>query len=84
MTLRVKLEIVPYGDENKLYEIGRLDIFNKRISRFGYSEYGILELSPVEIGMYVQTVEHDRRLGAWKLVEQVLRELHIEGPGFKG
>jgi len=29
MTLRVKLEIIPHGDEDRAYEIGRLDIFNK-------------------------------------------------------
>lgn len=74
MTLRVKLEIVPFGDEDKAYEIGRLDIFNKGSAAFGHYEYGIIEIDPEkkEAGLYQNTVVHRRHLGAWALVSKVL------------
>lgn len=87
MTLRVKLEVVPYGDEDKAYEIGRLDIFNKGpavsedgTSLGGFHEYGVIELTPKDGAMHDFTVLHRRWEGAWKLVDRVLSELTIEGP----
>jgi len=79
MTLRVKLEIVPYGDEEKTYEIGRLDIFNKGRTEFGHCEYGVIELTN-EPGLYDQTILHRRDLGAWALVLKTLSTLPVEGP----
>jgi hypothetical protein len=84
MTLRVKLEIVPYGDEDEAYEIGRLDIFNKGRTETGHCEYGVIDL-PADVddgepGLFDQTVLHRRDKGAWALVRKVLEELPVHGP----
>lgn len=88
MTLRVKLEVVPFGDEEKAYEIGRLDIFNKGIAPpspegwdiGGYHVYGVINLTKGEEGLYNEEVLHRRWEGAWKLVVAAITELNIEGP----
>lgn len=88
MTLRVKLEVVPFGDEAKAYEIGRLDIFNKGIAppspdgwdQGGYHEYGVIEMTPTTGGLHEDTIIHRRWMGAWALVKKTLSALDIEGP----
>lgn len=91
MVLRVKLEIVPFGDEDKAYEIGRLDIFNKgpvlakdsgdnTTDMGGYHQYGVINLSPKDEGMYELDITHRRWEGAWKLVRKALEVYEIEGP----
>lgn len=77
MTLRVKLEIIPHGVEEKAYEIGRLDIFNEGWTGFAHCEYGVIYIEPEkdQAGLFQETVHHRRDLGAWKLVEKVLKEL---------
>jgi|SRR5688572_7288911 hypothetical protein len=74
MTLRIKLEVVPHGNEAEAYEIGRLDIFNKgRAGSSEYHEYGLMDWvngkrEPPE----TETVLHKRSDGAWELVRHVL------------
>lgn len=80
MTLRVKLEVVPFGDEDKTYEIGRLDIFNRGLVAFGHHEYGVINLTEEEEGLYTDTIAHRRQLGAWELVRKTITELEIPGP----
>ena len=80
MTLRIKVEVVPFGEEEKAYEIGRLDIFNKGRAEFGHSEYGVINLTKNDAGLYDQTVLHRRDLGAWALIAKVLASLPISGP----
>lgn len=80
MTLRVKLEIVPFGDEERIYEIGRLDIYNKGPVGFGHSEYGVIEMSPKTNGLHNKTVYHRSAHGAWALLAKTLAQLPIEGP----
>lgn len=77
MTLRVKIEIVPYGQEEKTYEIGRLDIFNMGHAEFGHCEYGVIQLDVEnnEGGLFNKTVLHRRHLGPWKLLGKVLNDL---------
>lgn len=77
MTLRVTVEIVPFGEEEKAYEIHRLDIFNKGPAGFGHYEYGVISFNEEkkDYGMYERTVYHRRNLGALALVEKVLREI---------
>lgn len=79
MVLRVILQVVPFGDETKMREIGRLDIFNK-----GYineaCEYGAIDLSPNRAGLYQDNIIHFRKDGAWELVRNALETLEIEGP----
>lgn len=82
MTLRVKLEIVPFGYEDKTYEIGRLDIFNKgRVGshindKLTLCEYGCIQTGDEDqAGLFDETVFHHREDGAWSLVHHVLEEL---------
>lgn len=75
MTLRVIIQIVPFGDEDKVREIGRLDIFNKDMKQ--RSTYGILDLTKGEEGLFIVEVEHWRQDGAWELVRRVIDELDL-------
>ncbi len=61
MVLRVKLEIVPFGNEEAVREIGRLDIFNKGLvgstppgarEAAGYFRYGVISLDPGNEGLF--------------------------------
>jgi hypothetical protein len=83
MVLRVKLEVVPYGNEDKAYEIGRVDIFNKgTLIRDGKKmcEYGVIQLDKKNTGLFDDSVFHYREHGAWTLVHTVLDNLCIDGP----
>lgn len=80
MTLRVKVEIVPFGEEDKAYEIGRLDIFNKGPYTFGHCEYGVIDLNKDKEGLYEKTILHRRDLGAFELIRKAIEELEIKGP----
>ncbi len=80
MTLRVILQVVPSGDEDKTREIGRLDIFNKGVfsPTSGHYTYGVLDLSPKQEGMLDRDINFKRSCGAWQLVHYATEEL--EGP----
>lgn len=80
MTLRVKLEIVPHGDEEAVYEIGRLDIFNMGHIDIGICEYGVIEVAPErgEAGLHRHTLYHPRKDGAWALVKKAIEDLEIK------
>lgn len=82
MVLRVKLEIVPFGDEERAREIGRLDIFNKGKFEKDPSlyHYGVIELTPQSGGLHTDSIYHERALGAWELVRTALDQLPIDGP----
>lgn len=75
MTLRVKLEIVPFGVEEKAREIGRLDIFNKGHGSNGMCKYGVIEMDEHGGGLLDVDVGHFRTEGAWTLVRLVLETL---------
>lgn len=79
MTLRVKLEIVKYGNEQDITEIGRLDINNlgRLFQGTSVCDYQIIEISPDGSGEHKRTVQHDREDGAWELVRKVLNRLDI-------
>ncbi len=88
MVLRVKLEIVPHGDEDNIREIGRLDIFNKGLQPYsgpvrqdaGYYQYGVISLNPGDAGLFDATLVHYRMDGAWALVKNVLAAYDVRGP----
>lgn len=80
MVLRVRLEVVPFGDEDKAREIGRLDIFNRGEVEAGYHEYGVIQLDPKEHGLHTATILHHRPAGAWELVRRAIEDLRIRGP----
>jgi hypothetical protein len=78
--LRVKIDIVPFGDEARAYEIHRFDIFRKDHDVAGPGEagkhaYGVIEIESgtnVEAGMLDGQITHRRTLGAVELVRMVL------------
>lgn len=78
MVLRVILQIVPFGEEDKTREIGRLDIFNKGRVDGNLCKYGVIQLDPGQEGLYQDVVYHMRNLSAWELVGTVLDELEVE------
>jgi hypothetical protein len=78
MTLRVTLEIVPFGDETKKRTIRQLDIFNMgQVPGSNNYEYGVIDIDPEKNtgGLYQETVYHLRDHGASALVSKVLRYL---------
>lgn len=83
MTLRVKLEIVPFGDEEEMYEIGRLDIFNKSptLGQLNASSplyrYGAIDLTKGKEGLFDDEVFHHREDGAWQLVKKAIDEYDL-------
>lgn len=79
MTLRVTLEIVPFGIEEHKRTIGQIDIMNMgQIGQFTH-EYEVAELHP-KPGLFKMPVVHDRDAGAWVLVAQAIKQLGIRGP----
>lgn len=68
MTLRVTLEIVPYGNEDQKYTIETVNISNLGATDLGVYQYGI-EYNKYKTGEYDAVVEHTRKDGATKLVE---------------
>ena len=79
MTLRVTVEIVPYGEEEKKYTIRQLDIFNKGHVDFGHCKYGVIDINPEkeEHGLHEKEVLHRRDLGAMQLIKKAVEELEL-------
>lgn len=78
MILRVILQIVPRGDETKMREIGRLDIFNKGEFAGDFHSYGVIDFTPEQEGMFDGELHHQRKNGPWVLVAKAIRELDIQ------
>lgn len=79
MTLRVKLEIVPFGMEDRAHEIARLDIGNRGpdMMEEGYHRYVVLDLTKGQEGMYRRDIKHRRKDGPWDLVNAVITNLNV-------
>jgi len=71
MVLRVKIEIVPFGEEDETREISRFDIFNKGRAEFGHSKYGVIEINKDGAGLWDEEILHRRDLGAEELVRKI-------------
>ncbi len=71
MVLRVKIEIVPFGEEDEAREISRFDIFNKGWAEFGHCKYGVIEINKDGAGLWDEEILHRRDLGAEELVRKV-------------
>lgn len=70
MTLRVTLEIVPFGEESRKYVIETIDISNIESIAFGRCKY------KVDHKGHKQTeVEHNRQEGALALVQKAVSAL---------
>jgi hypothetical protein len=76
MTLRVRISIVPFGDEEKEREIHQINISNLGDTgdKFGFYLYGV-EVDKYKTGEYDFKVEHMRQHGALQLVNQVLERV---------
>lgn len=68
VTLRVILQIVPFGVEAEAREIGRIDISNQMIQKGENDTYAYIR-DGVRSG---ELVQHKRDDGAWELVRKVL------------
>lgn len=87
MTLRVILQIVPFGDESQIKEIGRLNISNvSHKEGRGVAEYpdgSHDDRYVIEVNDYknyndkTPRVFHKRSQGAWKLVQIALNKLKL-------
>ena len=80
MTLRCTLSVVPWGDEEAAYEIGKLDIFNEGRLTGDLCQYGVISLGDDRHdtpGLYTDKVYHKRAAGAWALVRKVLIDLPV-------
>jgi hypothetical protein len=77
MTLRVKLEIIPHGDESRAYEIHRLDISNLGYTEVGQCEYMVLAFDTEghKAAMLDENIVHQRDLGPWALAHKAIGEV---------
>jgi hypothetical protein len=79
MTLRVKISIVPFGDESKEYEIERLNISNRSFEEGdlpnGDCPYVVEHNSYKNFDENTSRVSHSRSDGALVLVRKALEEL---------
>lgn len=76
--LRARLEVVPFGDETRTYEIGKLEIYNKR-RVLSDNDKGTLCVYGI-VGHDETELHHFREDGAWLLVEKALSSVPIRGP----
>jgi hypothetical protein len=75
MTLRVRISIVPFGDEDLEREIHQINISNLASLGLGLWEYGI-EVDKYKTGDYDFKLTHQRQDGPLVLVNKVLTELN--------
>lgn len=75
MTLRVRISIVPFGDEDLEREIHQINISNlgDMGDRFGPCLYGV-EVDKYKTGEYDVELYHKREDGPLKLVNLVLED----------
>lgn len=78
MTLRVRISIVPFGDESQEKEIHQVNISNITYAPKENCRYGV-EVDKYKTGEYDVIVDHRRALGALKLVHGVFEELSTKG-----
>jgi hypothetical protein len=74
MTLRVTLEIVPFGNEDEKRVIEEVNISNLGATDLGVYQYGI-EHNKYKTRKYDAVVEHHRQDGAIKLVSLAMEAL---------
>ena len=78
--LRIKVELVPFGDENEKRDLGELLIANTLVrGQYDPSTYVYdCHLSPDQylgVGSRVASVEHRQHEGMWMLVRKALEAL---------
>lgn len=86
MTLRITLEIVPWGDDAAKYSLGVIDIHNDGTGVFGHDRYygsyqehpqGTYHITDIE-PISFENVEHNRRDGPLELTKKVIERLQEE------
>jgi hypothetical protein len=77
MTLRVRISIVPFGDEEQEREIHQINISNLKDLGLGLCEYGV-EMEKYKTGNYDLKLTHQRQDGPLVLVSKVLGRLTYE------
>ena len=75
MTLRVRISIVPFGDEDLEREIHQINISNLASLGLGLWEYGV-EVDKYKTDSYDFKITHQRQDGPLVLVNKVLTELN--------
>lgn len=80
MTLRVRISVVPFGDEAQEREIHQINISNLEVKENGVYEYGI-ELNKYKTGDYNAKIKHYREDGAVALVNTALEKLLVDTEG---
>lgn len=72
MTLRMILQIIPFGDEDKAYTIETINISNIKDNGFGNCDY-IIEHNEYKSGKEdLPKINHNRQDGAIELVKKAL------------
>lgn len=79
MTLRVTLSIVPFGNEDDLYDIHHINISNlgpadNNLLSSDVCRYGV-EVDKYKTGKYDYEIAHNRKDGAIALVSLALKEI---------
>lgn len=74
MTLRIRVSIVPFGDEEQEREIHQINISNLGMVDLGVCDYGV-ELDKYKTREYDTRLEHSRSDGPLSLVSKVLQKL---------
>ena len=74
MTLRVRISIVPFGDEDQEREIHQINISNLADVGLGLCKYGV-EMDKYKTGNYDLNLTHQRQDGPLVLVSKVLGRL---------
>lgn len=77
MTLRITVEIVPYGDEEAAYQIGCLDISNIETVERGHfgadiCRYSVTNKTDVGDFSWPEVKRHARRDEFWELIRKAL------------
>ncbi len=74
MTLRVRISIVPFGDETQEREIHQINVSNLKTWGLGFAEYGV-EVDKYKTGEYDFHLTHMRQEGALELVAKVMEKI---------
>ncbi len=74
MTLRVRISIVPFGDETQEREIHQINISNLKDWGLGFAEYGV-EVDRYKTDEYDFRLMHMRQEGALELVAKVMEKI---------
>ncbi len=80
MTLRIEIKVVPYGNEDAVYPLAKLDIssvreiedlgFGHRVCEYEVELYSLVPYANAEEVAVTGTIVHNRRDGAIALAEK--------------